>query len=139
MSKNFEERRKADKQMEENRKKNEMAKKEIQELGKLSPNGQDILKYRLWHDQQGICLYTGKTIPLEELFQPGYDIDHILPYSITFDDSYRNKVLGYFTGKPQKRETVPHMSILVMMRSVGVPMKQELIILSRTIRSVAIC
>ena len=71
MSKNFEERRKAEKQMEENRKKNEMAKKEIQELGKLSPNGQDILKYRLWHDQQGICLYTGKKIPLEELFHPG--------------------------------------------------------------------
>ena len=36
MSKNFEERKKAEKQIEENRKKNEMAKKEIQELGKLS-------------------------------------------------------------------------------------------------------
>ena len=56
MSKNFEERKKAEKQIEENRKKNEMAKKEIQELGKLSPNGQDFLKYRSWHDQQGICL-----------------------------------------------------------------------------------
>ena len=77
MSKNFKERKKAEKQIEENRKKNEMAKKEIQELCKLSPNGQDILKYRLWHDQQGICLYTGKKIPLEELFQPGYELSLI--------------------------------------------------------------
>lgn len=108
MSKNFEERRKAEKQIEENRKKNEMAKKEIQELGKLSPNGQDILKYRLWHDQQGICLYTGKKIPLEELFQPGYDIDHILPYSITFDDSYRNKVLVTSQANREKGNRTPY-------------------------------
>lgn len=108
MSKNFEERKKAEKQIEENRKKNEMAKKEIQELGKLSPNGQDILKYRLWHDQQGICLYTGKTIPLEELFQPGYDIDHILPYSITFDDSYRNKVLVTSQANREKGNRTPY-------------------------------
>lgn len=108
MSKNFKERKKAEKQIEENRKKNEMAKKEIQELGKLSPNGQDILKYRLWHDQQGICLYTGKKIPLEELFQPGYDIDHILPYSITFDDSYRNKVLVTSQANREKGNRTPY-------------------------------
>ena len=36
-------------------------------------------------------MYSGKTIPLEELFKPGYDIDHILPYSITFDDSFRDR------------------------------------------------
>ncbi len=114
-----------------------MAKKEIQELGKLSPNGQDILKYRLWHDQQGICLYTGKKIPLEELFQPGYDIDHILPYSITFDDSYRNKVLVTSQANREKGNRTPY-EYFGQMRFIGVPMKQESIILSRTIRNVEI-
>lgn len=109
MSKNFSERKKLENQMEENRKKNEAAKKEIQELGIiLEPKGQDILKYRLWNDQQGICLYTGKKIPLEELFKPGYDIDHILPYSITFDDSYRNKVLVTSQANREKGNRTPY-------------------------------
>lgn len=108
MSKNFSDRKKLEKQMEENRKKNETAKKEIQELGILYPKGQDILKYRLWHDQQGFCLYTGEKIPLEKLFEPGYDIDHILPYSITFDDSYRNKVLVTSQANREKGNRIPY-------------------------------
>lgn len=108
MSRNFADRKKMEKQMDENRKKNEVAKKEIQELGILYPKGQDILKYRLWHDQQGICLYTGERIPLEKLFEPGYDIDHILPYSITFDDSYRNKVLVTSQANREKGNRTPY-------------------------------
>lgn len=108
MSKNYADRKSLEKQIEENRKKNDMAKKEIQELGILMPKGQDILKYRLWHDQQGYCLYTGEKIPLEKLFEPGYDIDHILPYSITFDDSYRNKVLVTSQANREKGNRTPY-------------------------------
>ena len=78
-----------EKEMKKRQQENERAKQQIIELGKQNPTGQDILKYRLWNDQGGYCLYSGKKIPLEELFDGGYDIDHILPYSITFDDSYR--------------------------------------------------
>ena len=108
MSKTFEERRKIKGDMEKRQKNNEDVKKQIQELGKLSPTGQDILKYRLWQEQQGICMYSGKTIPLEELFKPGYDIDHILPYSITFDDSFRNKVLVTSQENRQKGKRTPY-------------------------------
>lgn len=108
MSRNFQDRQKMDKQMKERFGENDKIKKEIQELGKLNPTGQDILKYRLWQEQQGICLYSGKTIPLEELFKPGYDIDHILPYSITFDDSYRNKVLVTSQENRQKGNRTPY-------------------------------
>lgn len=108
MSKTFEERRKIKGDMEKRQKNNEDVKKQIQELGKLSPTGQDILKYRLWQEQQGICMYSGKTIPLEELFKPGYDIDHILPYSITFDDSFRNKVLVTSQENRQKGNRTPY-------------------------------
>ena len=69
--------------MKKRQQENERAKQQIIELGKQNPTGQDILKYRLWNDQGGYCLYSGKKIPLEELFGGGYDIDHILPYSIT--------------------------------------------------------
>lgn len=108
MSRNYEDRKKMANQMNDRQKKNENAKKEIQEWGILSPNGQDILKYRLWHDQSGICLYSGKKIPLEELFTGAYDIDHILPYSITFDDSYQNKVLVTAEENRQKGNRIPY-------------------------------
>ncbi len=108
MSKNFQERQKMDRQMKERGGENEKIKKEIQELGIVNPTGQDIIKYRLWQEQQHICLYSGKTIPLDELFKPGYDIDHILPYSITFDDSYRNKVLVTSQENRQKGNRTPY-------------------------------
>lgn len=108
MSKTFDERNKLKKQMDERFSENDKIKKQIQELGKVNPTGQDILKYRLWIEQQGYCLYSGKQIPLEDLFQPGYDIDHILPYSITFDDSFRNKVLVTSQENRQKGNRTPY-------------------------------
>ena len=108
MARNFQDRQKMGKQMKERFGENEKIKKQIQELGVISPTGQDILKYRLWLEQQGVCLYSGKNIPLEELFKPGYDIDHILPYSITFDDSYRNKVLVTSQENRQKGNRTPY-------------------------------
>lgn len=108
MSKNFTERSNLEKDMKKRQEENERAKKTIQEQGKANPTGQDILKYRLWNDQGGVCLYSGKKIPMEELFEPGYDIDHILPYSITFDDSYRNKVLVTSQENRQKGNRTPY-------------------------------
>lgn len=108
MARNFADRKKMEDQMKERFGENEKIKKQIQELGVISPTGQDILKYRLWVDQQGICLYSGKKIPLAELFKPGYDIDHILPYSITFDDSYHNKVLVTSGENRQKGNRTPY-------------------------------
>ncbi len=108
MSRNYKDRKAMQKQMEGRQSENERAKQEIQELGNAFPSGQDILKYRLWHDQGGVCLYSGKKIPLRELFTGAYDIDHILPYSITFDDSYRNKVLVTAEENRQKGNRIPY-------------------------------
>lgn len=108
MAKNFEDRRSLEKDMNDRFNQNEKIKKRIQELGKQTPTGQDIIKYRLWEEQQGVCLYSGNKIPIEELFKPGYDIDHILPYSITFDDSLRNKVLVTSQENRQKGNRIPY-------------------------------
>lgn len=67
-------------------------------------------------------MYSGKTIPLEELFKPGYDIDHILPYSITFDDSFGIRYLSLLR-KTAKRETGHLMNTWEMMSSVGMSLK----------------
>ncbi len=82
---------------------------DIKELGSIyNPSGQDIIKYRLWKEQQGICLYTGAPLEIERLFEPGYsEIDHIIPYSISFNDSYKNKVLVTAKANREKGNKLP--------------------------------
>ena len=48
----------------------------------------------LYFTQLGKCMYTGKKIPVEEIFNRNlYDIDHIFPQSKIKDDSLDNRVL----------------------------------------------
>lgn len=50
-----------------------------------------VLKYKLWKQQGGICLYTGRTISFASLFSGDeFDIEHTLPRSKSFDDSQSN-------------------------------------------------
>jgi CRISPR-associated endonuclease Csn1 len=55
----------------------------------------NIEKYELWKEQDGICMYTGKSICIEKLFGefPEYDIEHTLPRSLSQDNSMMNKTL----------------------------------------------
>lgn len=109
MSKNFIERKSIEKDVESRGKENDKILNELREY-KANPTGQDIVKYRLWKEQQGICMYSGDRIAIEELFSRdgGYDVDHILPYSKTFDDSYRNKVLVKAAENRQKGNRTPY-------------------------------
>lgn len=109
MSKNFAERQTIMKDQEKNRKNNEKVKRDIQETFSVAhPTGQDILKYRLWQDQNGVCIYSGEQIGPEDLFARGeVDIDHIIPYSICFDDSYHNKVLVKSKYNREKGNRLP--------------------------------
>lgn len=108
MSKNFDERRKAEKSMDENRKKNEQAMEHIREIKGDHVTGLDLVKWKLYQEQDGVCLYSGTPLDANRLFEPGYvDIDHIIPYSISFDDSYRNKVLVLSSENRQKGNRLP--------------------------------
>ncbi|TRX27615.1 type II CRISPR RNA-guided endonuclease Cas9 [Flavobacterium franklandianum] len=53
----------------------------------------DIIRYKLWKETDGISLYTGKTIEPSKLFTKDYDIEHIIPKSRLFDDSFSNKTV----------------------------------------------
>ena len=70
-------------------------------------------KIRLWHQQGERCLYTGKTISIHDLINnPNqFEIDHILPLSITFDDSLANKVLFYATANQEKGQRTPYQAL----------------------------
>lgn len=107
VGKNFQDRNKIKKSQEDNMKTNEFALKAIKEY-KVNPTGQDIVKYKLWQEQQNICIYSGKNISIEGLFTEAVDVDHIIPYSMCFDDSYNNKVLVLASENRQKGNRVPY-------------------------------
>ncbi len=69
----------------------------IKKLGeadaKKRPTRQEILRYKLWLDQKYQSPYTGRFIPLARLFTHDYQIEHIIPQSRYFDDSFSNKVI----------------------------------------------
>ena len=63
------------------------------EFGVDKPTKADVERYKLWEEQNHKCMYTGKPISQDMLFSGPVDVDHILPYSRTLDDSRTNKVL----------------------------------------------
>ena len=70
-------------------------------------------KIRLWHQQGEKCLYTGKNISISDLIhnQYKYEIDHILPLSLSFDDSLSNKVLVLATANQEKGQRTPFQAL----------------------------
>ncbi len=60
---------------------------------KNTPTKKDILRYKLWLEQGYRSPYTGEIIPMSKLFTTDYQIEHIIPKSRFFDDSFNNKVI----------------------------------------------
>jgi len=67
----------------------------------------DKIKYRLWQEQQNRCAYSNKQISLTELFTGAVEVDHILPYSLTLNDSYMNKVVCFASENQYKGQKTP--------------------------------
>lgn len=83
----------------------------------INPTRDNLLRYRLWKQQEktcpytgdSICPYTGASIGFEQLFSESVvDIDHILPYSSTLDDSQMNKVVCFATANREKGNQTPY-------------------------------
>lgn len=108
MSRNFADRQKMDKQYQENQAANERLMKQIEEIKGDRATGQDLVKFKLFRDQNEVCVYSGTKLDSARLFEPGYvDVDHIVPYSLCFDDGYRNKVLVLSSENRQKGNRLP--------------------------------
>jgi CRISPR-associated endonuclease Csn1 len=57
------------------------------------PSKAELQRYKLWLEQKYCSPYTGQMIPLGLLFTEDYQIEHIIPKSRYFDDSFNNKVI----------------------------------------------
>lgn len=109
MAQDFTERNQAKKSMDDNRARNERLMERIRtEYRKEHPTGQDLVKLKLWEEQHGECAYSQKHISIEHLFEPDYaEVDHIIPYSISFDDGYKNKILVLAEENRNKGNRLP--------------------------------
>lgn len=77
-------------------------------FGSKCLNGTNLLKYRLYKEQDCKSMYSGKEIDHKRLFEKGYvQIDHILPYSRSYDDSQSNKVLVLTNENQDKGNRIP--------------------------------
>lgn len=109
MAKNFDDRKKMERDMLANQAANERIMERLRtEFGIASPSGQDLVKLKLYEQQGGICPYSLKPLSLPRIFEPDYaEVDHIIPYSISFDDSYKNKVLVFAAENRNKGNRLP--------------------------------
>jgi CRISPR-associated endonuclease Csn1 len=67
-----------------------------EEFNKPNPSRNDVIRYRLYDELKGNnykTLYSNTYIPRERLFEKDFDIEHIIPQALLFDDSFSNKTL----------------------------------------------
>lgn len=108
MSRNYTERMNMENRYQDNQAKNERMMRQIEEIKGRRATGQDLVKFKLFQEQKEVCLYSGVKLDSARLFEEGYvEVDHIIPYSISFDDSYQNKVLVLSAENQRKGNRLP--------------------------------
>ena len=79
------------------------------DVGHDCKSADDLLRYELWLEQNGRCIYSGESIPVA-LVAAGSSlaqVDHILPWSRFGDDSFHNKTLCLAKANQEKRGRTP--------------------------------
>lgn len=79
------------------------------DVGVEPTSGEDLLRYELWKEQNGRCLYTDQPIPPGAIVASdnSVQIDHILPWSRSGDDSFVNKTLCFAQANQNKKGRTP--------------------------------
>ena len=86
-----EERERMTRQNGERKKANDKVAEKIQKCG-LFPTKSRIRKYRLWEEAGEKCLYCGQILTLSQCLNgDDMEVEHIIPKSVLYDDSYGNK------------------------------------------------
>ncbi|QDK71203.1 type II CRISPR RNA-guided endonuclease Cas9 [Lactococcus protaetiae] len=91
----------------------------LQQLPSSVSNSELLLKYRqirglsqkvrYWYQQENICPYCGKKIKAIDLIDnnESFEIDHIIPISVSYDDAQNNKVLVHSQCNQEKAQQTP--------------------------------
>jgi CRISPR-associated endonuclease Csn1 len=97
----------------QNREAAEQRSKKLVEIGMTDKGGNRAL-LKLWEELNRDnaldrrCIYTGQQISIEMLFSGAVEVDHILPFSATLDDSNDNRLLCMREANREKRKHSPY-------------------------------
>lgn len=99
-------------QQKKNQDRNDRIKQDLVRLGQ-QVNGENITRYKLWEELSRdpaarCCPYTGTHIGASMLFSDSVEIEHILPYSQTLDDSMNNKTVCIRQANRDKGNRTPY-------------------------------
>jgi len=99
-------------QQKKNENENKEAKEFLNEFNQAN-NYENRLRYKLWKElnkdncNDRKCIYSGEIISISKLFSPEFEIEHILPFSKTLDDSIGNKTLAHKSANNFKGNRSP--------------------------------
>jgi CRISPR-associated endonuclease Csn1 len=110
-----EQRKETQKQQAENQKRNERIREDISKQTAIPlerVTKADIQKVILWEELalnplERLCPYSGKLISFQMLMSPEVEIEHILPFSRTLDDSLNNKTVSLRSANRIKGSRTP--------------------------------
>ncbi|MCB9478064.1 MAG: type II CRISPR RNA-guided endonuclease Cas9 [Deltaproteobacteria bacterium] len=94
----------------DNEKLNKQADAFFEAAGRSFVSNTDRQIYRLWQEQGEVCPYSGRKISMRNILsaENDLDVDHILPYSRTFDNTMMNKVLCFADSNRDKKDRTPY-------------------------------
>ncbi len=95
-----------------NRKINEIINTELEKLS-VAQTYANRMKYRLWEDLDAdptgrCCPFCGIMITPKTLFEPQFEVEHLIPFSCSFDDSRNNKVIACKSCNKTKGNRTPY-------------------------------
>ena len=108
-----EERREIEQRQKKSQDDNQRIDTELKELGQLI-NRANRIKFRLWEeldkdDPAGRkCPFTGKTIGMHDIFSDEFEVEHLIPFSISLDNGFSNKVLCSTQANRDKGQQTPY-------------------------------
>lgn len=94
--------------LQKEKERKEIAERILKEVGIEKPSRNDILKVMLADECNFECPYTGKHFSMKDLlYGKDIHIEHIIPYSRSYDDSFRNKTLCDASANSAKNNRTP--------------------------------
>lgn len=114
LKQSWEERRETTQRQTENQKKNERRKADLAAAG-IPMTGDALLRMRLWEElgesiADRKCIYTGEPIGIRRLFSAEVEVEHILPFALTLDDSPSNLTVAMRRANRDKGNRTPHVA-----------------------------
>ena len=112
LSRPMDERNKIKKAQEEFRDKNEKAKADFEAEYSMPAKSREFEKFMLYREQHGKCAYSLKPLDLDRVLRESdskyAEVDHILPYRRSYDNSKNNKVLVLIKENQDKGNRTPY-------------------------------